>query len=628
MSNNQLEYNDSDKAINPFTESFEDRVSAAEKTINEDTEYLIFEEEVKRSELPDSAFGLPEDRKYPLDTEQHVRSAIRLFGHCPDAKKKALAKRISRKAAQYNIEVPETTQVYKYAHEAVIVPKELVFTDRYITEEEITANDMYELSLLESEEEVQDNVKSAGKPDALSRSAVVSALEKAASIPDEKKKSAEIRKVISSTVGKLSAKIKYTFGNLKLYNKEYSYDGYIKEVFPKYIEMLNAKDLYKLKESIMEHAFTTGRGHKSLSDVINSNQNSTDKENYVLNLADRVRRDLSSVLHTIDRLYEKSRFDGVKPYNPKKETPKEEPKVEEKKEEDEEEDNPIKEKPKKRKSYWDVDVSEEDEEEAENESANVEYRPKIEYFSEGFKLPGKIRSEVVDNLDKIKAKSGVVISKDRAKTESETANYDFKSKGLIPVAFMGDNDYIAYNVAKKKWCKVNTVDGIIFKYSDKLIHTLESADILEEKAKIRSDEPDDAGYYESNIKFRGARVVVCSRYSEEAESIIKSIQKAFKNVEKSYTNILESVAEEIYAEWSRDHGEIVPKEEFTRSIFKSKLQNRIIAMQDQYGYIFEFNYSVNMKVGGTGRLVVNIFTDLDGFVTSYRYSTEATVRKY
>jgi hypothetical protein len=83
----------------------------------------------------------------------------------------------------------------------------------------------------------------------------------------------------------------------------------------------------------MEHAFTTGRGHKSLSDVINSNQNSTDKENYVLNLADRVRRDLSSVLHTIDRLYEKSRFDGVKPYNPKKETPKEEPKVEEKKNE-------------------------------------------------------------------------------------------------------------------------------------------------------------------------------------------------------------------------------------------------------------------------------------------------------
>ena len=76
--------------------------------------------EMKRSELPDSAFGLPEVRKYPLETEKHVRSAIRLFGHCPDSKKKELAKRISRKAKEYGVEIPETTQVYKYLHEDVI----------------------------------------------------------------------------------------------------------------------------------------------------------------------------------------------------------------------------------------------------------------------------------------------------------------------------------------------------------------------------------------------------------------------------------------------------------------------------------------------------------------------------
>ena len=77
--------------------------------------------EMKRSELPDSAFGLKSQRKYPLDTAQHVNSAIRLFGHCPESQKKELAKRISRKAKEYGIKIPETTQVYKYLHEDVIV---------------------------------------------------------------------------------------------------------------------------------------------------------------------------------------------------------------------------------------------------------------------------------------------------------------------------------------------------------------------------------------------------------------------------------------------------------------------------------------------------------------------------
>ena len=73
--------------------------------------------EMKRSELPDSAFGIPESRKYPLETEKHVRSAIKLFGHCPDGKRKELAKRIARKAKEYGIEIPQTTQVYKCLHE-------------------------------------------------------------------------------------------------------------------------------------------------------------------------------------------------------------------------------------------------------------------------------------------------------------------------------------------------------------------------------------------------------------------------------------------------------------------------------------------------------------------------------
>lgn len=81
---------------------------------------MLFIDETKRSDLPDSEFGIPEDRKFPLDTAEHVHSAIKLFGHADEADKKHLAKRIMSKAKEYNIEVPETTQVYKYYKESCI----------------------------------------------------------------------------------------------------------------------------------------------------------------------------------------------------------------------------------------------------------------------------------------------------------------------------------------------------------------------------------------------------------------------------------------------------------------------------------------------------------------------------
>ena len=73
----------------------------------------------ERKAIPQKSFGIPEDRKFPLDSEQHVRSAIHLFGHAEESKKHALAKRILSAAHKYGINVPEDTQVYKYAHSAV-----------------------------------------------------------------------------------------------------------------------------------------------------------------------------------------------------------------------------------------------------------------------------------------------------------------------------------------------------------------------------------------------------------------------------------------------------------------------------------------------------------------------------
>lgn len=70
--------------------------------------------EQDRSKLDSSQFGIPEDRKYPLDTEEHVRSAIKLFGHAEESKKRKLARNIKKAADRYGMDIPETTQVYKY----------------------------------------------------------------------------------------------------------------------------------------------------------------------------------------------------------------------------------------------------------------------------------------------------------------------------------------------------------------------------------------------------------------------------------------------------------------------------------------------------------------------------------
>ena len=72
---------------------------------------LLFNE-IKRSEIID--FGIPEDKKFPLDSIEHVKSAIKLFGHAEESKKKSLALRIKKAANEYDIEIPESTQVYKY----------------------------------------------------------------------------------------------------------------------------------------------------------------------------------------------------------------------------------------------------------------------------------------------------------------------------------------------------------------------------------------------------------------------------------------------------------------------------------------------------------------------------------
>lgn len=84
---------------------------------------MIVINESERSELPDKAFGIPEERKYPLHDEKHVRSAIKLFNHVEPKYENELAGNIIRKMKKYNISasmVGSNNRLKKYIPDSML----------------------------------------------------------------------------------------------------------------------------------------------------------------------------------------------------------------------------------------------------------------------------------------------------------------------------------------------------------------------------------------------------------------------------------------------------------------------------------------------------------------------------
>ncbi|MBQ4278613.1 MAG: hypothetical protein IJC16_01485 [Rikenellaceae bacterium] len=63
----------------------------------------------ERHELPDSAFGIPETREFPMPDAAHVRAAEAYFRYAPEDKKAELARRILAKAAELGVTVRSPT---------------------------------------------------------------------------------------------------------------------------------------------------------------------------------------------------------------------------------------------------------------------------------------------------------------------------------------------------------------------------------------------------------------------------------------------------------------------------------------------------------------------------------------
>lgn len=69
----------------------------------------------ERRELPDSVFGLPERREYPMPDAAHVRAAEAYFRYCPEELRPKLARAIMQKAAEYGVDV-KSPEILSYAN--------------------------------------------------------------------------------------------------------------------------------------------------------------------------------------------------------------------------------------------------------------------------------------------------------------------------------------------------------------------------------------------------------------------------------------------------------------------------------------------------------------------------------
>ena len=107
-----------DNKPNGTTDQLSEAVSIIDKFLAEQLPII----EAKRSELSDDVFGVPQERKFPLDTEAHVRSAIKMFNYVEPKYEKQLATKIKAGMKRYNINdisISDKNRLSKYIKEDI-----------------------------------------------------------------------------------------------------------------------------------------------------------------------------------------------------------------------------------------------------------------------------------------------------------------------------------------------------------------------------------------------------------------------------------------------------------------------------------------------------------------------------
>lgn len=101
----------------------------------------------KRKQLPDSAFGIPEKRMYPLykldekdnlvPDKAHIESAVKLFGHASDADKPKLARNILKAAHEADMDTSGWDKVNAWAKKESTKKNE----SKTVTEQSVAAHE-------------------------------------------------------------------------------------------------------------------------------------------------------------------------------------------------------------------------------------------------------------------------------------------------------------------------------------------------------------------------------------------------------------------------------------------------------------------------------------------------------
>ena len=95
-----------DKSINAIIKSDTGEIQEFVQYEDDTVCSLLLENKLKtkdRNKLPDSEFGIPETRQFPLNDVAHVKAAIRMFNHCPVEYEEKLANNIIKKIKKFNI---------------------------------------------------------------------------------------------------------------------------------------------------------------------------------------------------------------------------------------------------------------------------------------------------------------------------------------------------------------------------------------------------------------------------------------------------------------------------------------------------------------------------------------------
>lgn len=585
-----------DNFVNEFSSDEEAILEALETESKENINSI---QEMARSKMDASEFGVPEQKKFPLTDAKRVKSAIKFFNYVDPQYEEELAMNIRKKAKEFGVEirVSKKNKLSKYCkpeeiNEAAVEAEEKAERIKQLKETYNISDDTYALYEKARSLNTKTDLKNA--------------LSEASQIDDIQDRSKNLY-VLMMTGMKESF-----YGNDTLIE-------YAKMLSPEYLHKLDDsltieddRNFYPLAEVVEVLANKADEGEGKLASTINMLNEFAEQKVDALNSAS-VAEALKTAASNKDEVYKSKELETIMAHT--------------------------------------VGML----------CAKLRYiMGQLDLFEQEYQYDGYIKTLFPKYIKKLlpndlwalhlaiqehaftkgrgkKALSDIItISRDRA---DEKGTYLYN----LTIAIRKDLSNIMYDIDKLYKQARFTGGDVDNQLTDQQKKYNESYEFFFGKtpekdeefkplreARIIDDDPFRNDFYMTNIKFssgnlflgKKVNLAINCRYREDAELYLPYIEKAFNNVKKSYSQVMTSICNELYDKFKQDHGsKNVDRKQFERAFFKNPLQDPIIGMKDDYGCVFTFIYSINQYIDGR-ILKVYIKTDINGNAQQYAYKVE------